>query len=455
MMNAELKTMTDWIQRDLRTLWHPFTQMKDCETLPPVMIVKAEGLKLYDDQGRAYDDTISSWWCNIHGHNHPTIRKAVMQQLETLDHVLFAGFTHRPAIELAERLVDITPENLNRVFFSDNGSTAVEVALKMSLQYWRNGGHPEKCRFLSLDKAYHGDTVGAMSVSGRGLFTQAFTPMMFDPLEVPTPYAYRCPEASCSGKCNLRCIQSVELLLSRRHQEIAAIILEPLLLAAGGMIVYPADYLKKAAELAERFDVHLILDEVATGFGRTGRMFACEHAGVTPDFMCLSKGLTSGTLPLAVTLTTEHIYEAFYDDYEAFKTFYHGHTYTANPIGCAAALATLDIFNQEHTLERVRELVPYFHHRMQAFDTLPAVGDVRMIGLVGAVELVQDRAAKTPFELSRRVGLDIFTQGLKEGLILRPLGNVVYLYLPLCVTRDDLESILDRMYGIIQRVTDG
>jgi adenosylmethionine-8-amino-7-oxononanoate aminotransferase len=291
-----------------------------------------------------------------------------------------------------------------------------------------------------------------MSVSGESLFNQAFKPLMFETLKVPTPYCYRCPEGRCQSGCTLQCIESLESLFRDRHQEIAAIILEPLLLAAAGMIVYPAAYLKRVAELADQFDVHLILDEVATGFGRTGRMFACEHADVTPDFMCLSKGLTSGTLPLAVTLTTESVYQAFYDDYETFKTFYHGHTYTANPVGCAAALATLDIFAQEQTLERAQALIPYFHQRMKAFRSLTAVGDVRVIGLVGAVELVQDKATKTSFDSEERVGFQIFQQGLKEGLILRPLGEVVYVYLPLCVTKGDVDHILDRMYSIIQRI---
>ena len=303
-------------ENDTQYLWHPYTQMKDMQTWPPIRIDRTDGLYLYDDQGKRYMDTIASWWCNVHGHNHPRIVAAITRQLQKLDHVLFAGFTHKGAIDLATRLVQITPENLHRVFFSDNGSTAVEVALKMSLQYWAQTGHKDKTTFVSLDKAYHGDTVGAMSVSGPSLFTRPFESMLFETHHVPTPDCYRCPMGRKKSCCDLACITPLETVLKTHHDRIAAMILEPLLMGAGGMIVYPEAYLQKAAELTKQYHVHLIVDEIATGFGRTGKMFACNHAGIEPDFMCLSKGITSGTLPLAVTLTTEEVYEAFYDDYE-------------------------------------------------------------------------------------------------------------------------------------------
>lgn len=443
---------SNWIKRDLRTLWHPYTQMKECESLPPIFIERAQGLSLFAENGREYWDTISSWWCNVHGHNHPRIAEAITKQLQTLDHVLFAGFTHRGAIELGERLVDITPEGLTRVFYSDNGSTAVEVALKMSLQYWRNTGKPEKCQFAGLDKGYHGDTVGAMSVSGPSVFTQAFESMLFAAHKVPTPDCYHCPVGQCEQTCTVACVSALETLLKEKHTQIAALILEPMLMGAAGMIMYPAEYLKQAAALCEQYHVHLILDEVAAGFGRTGRMFACEHAGVSPDFMCLSKGLTSGTLPFAVTLTTDTVFDAFYDDYDTFKTLYHGHTYTANPIGCAAAMATLDIFEQEDTLASVQAKAPGFAERIQAFADLEYVGHTRSIGLVGAVELIRDKASNTPFDLKRRIGLDVFKQGLDQGLILRPMGDVVYLFLPFCVTQEQLDVILDKTYSIVKEI---
>ncbi len=442
--------MSDWVARDLKHLWHPYTQMKDCAELPPILIERAEGLRLYDDRGNFYYDTISSWWCNVHGHNHPKIRAAIERQLSVLDHILFAGFTHENAIELAERLVAITPKNLTRVFYSDNGSTAVETALKMSLQYWRNSGCGGKTKFISLDMGYHGDTIGAMSVAGDNAFNKAFEPVLFDSFKTPTPYCYRCPLSMKKSHCDVQCIGPLEKILKDNSDTIAAIILEPLLLGAAGMIIYPAEFLRSAAKLAKQYNVHLIADEVATGFGRTGKMFACDHAQTEPDFLCLSKGITSGTLPFAATLTTEEVYQAFCDDYEKQKTFYHGHTYCANPVGCAAALASLDIFEKDSTLEKIQDVIELLRSGTERFRDLPLVGDVRGIGMVAAFELVKDKSAKQPFEASRRVGLQIYERGLAQNLILRPLGDVTYLFLPLCTTAEDLEIILERTYAVIE-----
>ncbi len=444
---------TNWLKKDLKYIWHPYTQMKDCRKFPPILIEKARGVKLYDDKGNFYYDTISSWWCNVHGRNHPKIKSAIKKQLNSLDHTLLAGFTHKPAVLLAEKLVSIALKNLTKVFFSDNGSTAVETALKLSFQYWRNIGRKSKTKFLSLDLAYHGDTIGAMSVGGNTVFNRAFDALRFKSFKVPTPYCYRCPLGKQRTSCNIDCIKPLQNTLKKHKDKIAAIILEPLLLAAGGMIVYPVEYLKQAAALAKKYNVHLILDEVATGFGRTGKMFACEHAPVQPDFLCLAKGITSGTLPFAATLTTDKIYNAFYDDYEKFKTFYHGHTYTANPLGCAAALATLEIFEQEKTLQKLKTLVPIFHKGMEKFRQLPFVGDIRCIGMVGAIELVKDKKTKKSFDVKRRIGQQIFQKGLKEHLILRPLGNVIYLFLPLSITKPQLNDILKRTFKIIANLT--
>jgi adenosylmethionine-8-amino-7-oxononanoate aminotransferase len=441
--------MTDWIKKDLKYIWHPYTQMKDCQKCPPILIERARGAKLYDDKGNFYYDTISSWWCNVHGHNHPKIKAAIRKQLNSLDHTLFAGFTHTPAILLAEKLVSIAPKNLTKVFFSDNGSTAVETALKMSFQYWRNIGWISKTKFLSLDLAYHGDTIGAMSVGGDTIFNQKFKPLLFQSFKVPTPYCYHCPIGKKKDSCNIDCIEQLENILKKHSGQISAIILEPLLMAAAGMIIYPVEYLKRAAALAKKYGVHLIVDEVATGFGRSGKMFACEYAKIRPDFMCLGKGITSGTLPFAATLTTEKIYRAFYDDYAKFKTFYHGHTYTANPLGCAAALATLEIFEQEKTLQKVKTLIPVFHSALEKFRPLPFVGDVRYIGMVGAIELVRDKKTKRSFDIKERIGWQIFQKGLEEHLILRPLGNVIYLFLPLSITKPQLTDILKRTFKII------
>lgn len=345
--------MNDWLEKDLAYIWHPYTQMSALRDNPPLFIARAEGLKLYDDTGRWYYDTISSWWCNVHGHGHPRLREAVSRQMAELDHVLFGSIAHRPAVELAERLVGITPHGLTRVFYSDNGSTSIEVALKMSVQYWRNTGKPEKCRFVSLDRGFHGDTVGCMSVGGVDLFRGAFSPLLFPSFQAPAPYCYRCPASLDCAACGAACLEGLEKILAERAGELAGLIMEPLLMGAGGMIVYPTAYLAGAARLARQYGAHLILDEVATGFGRTGAMFACGQAGVSPDFLCLSKGLTGGLLPLAATLTTDEVYDAFLGPTGGTKTFYHGHTYTANPIGCALALASLDLFAEDRLLERM------------------------------------------------------------------------------------------------------
>jgi len=442
--------MDSWIRRDLKYIWHPYTQMKDCRKLPPILIERAKGIKLFDNRGKYYYDTISSWWCNVHGHNHPKIKAAIRKQMDALEHVLFAGFTHKPAILLAEKLISISPKDLTKVFFSDNGSTAVETALKMSFQYWSNIGKKRKKKFVSLDYAYHGDTIGGMSVSGVDLFNEVFSPLFFSSYRIPSPYCYRCPMKKERPSCGLECLRPLEKLLKEKNGEIAAMILEPLILAAGGMITYPAEYLKKARELTQKYGVHLILDEVATGFGRTGKMFACEHAAVQPDFMCLSKGITAGYMPLAATLTTDKIYKAFYGDHKKRKTFYHGHTYTANPISCAAALASLDIFKEEGTLKKVNKIIPEFHRRLEGFRVLPCVGDVRRIGMIGALELVKDKKTKEPFSSKARIGIKVYTEGLKRNLILRPLGDIIYLYLPLCVTKKEIDYVLKETYAIIK-----
>ena len=434
--------MVDWIKRDLKYNWHPYTQMKDCGEFPPILIEKARGAKLFDNRGNFYYDTISSWWCNVHGHNHPKIKKAIKRQLDKLEHILFAGFTHKGAILLAEKLVSVAPKNLTKVFFSDNGSTAVETALKTSFQYWQNIGKKKKTKFVSLKKGYHGDTVGAMSVSGIDLFSKVFSPLVFSSFKADSPYCYRCPEGKEKAGCSIECIKSLEAILEAGHRKIAAIILEPLVMAAGGMIIYPKEYLKKASLLAKKYGVHLILDEVATGFGRTGKMFASEHAKVEPDFMCLSKGLTAGYLPMGATLTTEKVYQAFYADYDKGKTFFHGHTFTANPIAASAALASLAVFEEENTLRKIKTLIPVFHRGLAKLKNLSIVGDVRCIGMIGAVELVKNKQTKEPFGPNEKIGLKIYKEGLKRNIILRPLGNVIYLYLPLCVKKSELKFIL-------------
>ncbi|MDD5477459.1 MAG: adenosylmethionine--8-amino-7-oxononanoate transaminase [Candidatus Omnitrophica bacterium] len=446
--------MKDWLGTDLKHIWHPYTQMKEALRLPPVLIERAKGIKLYDAKGNFYYDTISSWWCNVHGHNHPWIKAAIKKQVDVLEHVLFAGFTHKPAIELASKLISLTKNKFNRVFFSDNGSNSVEVALKMSFQYWQNCGRTRKKKFVSLDHGYHGDTIGTMSVSGLDLFNAVFSPLLFPSYKVPSPYCYRCPMKKQRLTCALDCLKPLEKLLKGKHEEICALIIEPLVMGAAGMIIYPKEYLKKAAALAKKYKVHLILDEVAVGFGRTGKMFAYEHTpGIKVDFLCLSKGITSGYLPLAVTLTTEGIFRRFYGDYEKRKTFFHGHTYTANPVACSAALASLGIFNEEKTLLKVKKLMPFFHRGLEKFRDLALVGDVRYIGFIGAIELVKNKKTKQGFGLKKRLGLEVYKRGLKENLVLRPLGDIIYLFLPLCASKAEIEDILKRSYSIIKTLS--
>ena len=444
--------MDKWVKKDLKYVWHPYTQMKDCQNLPPILIERAKGIKLYDKRGNVYYDTVASWWCNVHGHNHPKIKKAIKKQLNYLEHVLFAGFTHKPAILLSERLISIAPGNLTRVFYSDNGSTSVEIALKMSFQYWKNIGRKTKTKFISFDNGYHGDTIGAMSVSGVSLFNQLFSPLFFPSYKVASPYCYRCPMEKQRPWCDIDCIKPLEKLLKDRAEEIAAMILEPLVMGAGGIIVYPKEYLEKAAALLKKHNVHLIVDEVATGFGRTGRMFACQHVKIQPDFMCLSKGITSGYLPLGVTLTTDDIYYSFYDDYRKGKTFYHGHTYTANPLSCSAAIASLDIFREEKTLHRIKRIIPILQDGLKKFENLLYVGDVRGLGMIGAIEIVRNKKSKTPFSLEERIGYRIYKQGLAKGLLLRPLGDIIYLFPPLCIKDNELVYILDTCYKIIKHL---
>ena len=421
--------MNSWQKKDHKYIWHPYTQMKDCEKLPPLVIEKARGIKLFDDKGNYYYDTISSWWCNLHGHAHPKINAAIKKQLKTLDHVLLAGVTHKPVIQLAEKLVAIAPKSLKKVFFSDNGSTAVESALKISFQYWQNVGKKKKQKFVALDLAYHGDTMGSMSVSGVDLFNKVFSPLFFKSFKVPTPHR---------KTSYLACLKALEKLLKTKHQEIAALILEPLVMGAAGMIMYPKEYLSSAAKLARKYNVHLILDEVATGFGRTGKMFACQHANVLPDIMCLSKGLTAGYLPMGATLVTDKIYQAFYSATDKHKTFYHGHTYTGNPLACAAALASLEVFRQEKVLSRVSKLLPFFHQELEKFRDLDVVADVRYLGLIGVLELKSNRA------------LEIYQRGLKKHLLLRPLGNVVYFFFPLCINKSEIKQILESARQIFE-----
>jgi adenosylmethionine-8-amino-7-oxononanoate aminotransferase len=429
--------------------------MKDHEQHPPLVITRGEGVYLYDDKGKKYIDAVSSWWVNIHGHAHPRLNRALKEQVDALEQVIFSGFTHAPGVELAERLVKILPKNITKIFYSDDGSTAVEVALKMALQYWQHKGRPEKTKFASLQNGYHGDTVGAMSVGGVDLFQKTFKPLLFETRRAASPYGYRCPLGKECKPCDAECISSLENILREHHKEIAAFIVEPLIQAAGGMILYPEEYLQKAARLCRQYEVLLICDEVMTGFGRTGEMFASERAGISPDMMCLSKGLTAGYLPMAATAVTEEVYGAFYDDYDTLKTFFHGHSFTGNPLAAAVGVESLKIFEEENVLERNKPLQGILRDGFDSFRDYPCVGDVRTLGMVGAVELVKNKKTKEPFDVCERIGLPIYEGGLKEGVILRPLGNVVYILPPYVITEEELSYVLRTLGGLLKKLRPG
>jgi adenosylmethionine---8-amino-7-oxononanoate aminotransferase len=431
------------VDRDRAVLWHPYTQMLTAPA--PLPIARAKGVYLYTEDGRKILDGISSWWVNIHGHSHPKLNEALSAQARELEHVMFAGCTHRPAVELAERLLEILPPDMARVFYSDNGSTAVEAALKLACQYWRNRNSRGEGRhiFVTLHHAYHGDTVGAMSASEDSLFTRPFAPLLFSVTRAHSPYCYRCPLGLTRATCGIDCLGDLEARLNELGEDVAGVLVEPMLQAAGGMIVWPAEFLAGVRRLCDRHGTLMIADEVLTGFGRTGKMLACEHARVSPDIICLSKALTAGYLPLAVTAVTKAIYEAFLSE-DRSKTFFHGHSYTANPLACAVALASLDLFREEATLDRVAGLEQTLRAGLNPLRSLANVGDVRVIGGVGIVEMRSDE----PGYLNA-FGPRVSAALLDRGLLLRPLGNVLYFMPPYAITKAETEWAIEQIAVVL------
>jgi adenosylmethionine-8-amino-7-oxononanoate aminotransferase len=432
--------MKSLLDRDRACLWHPYTQALTAAA--PLPVARAQGVYLYTEDGRRILDGISSWWVNIHGHSHPKLNEALAAQARELEHVVFAGCTHRPAVELAERLLALLPRGLTRIFYSDNGSTAVEVALKLACQYWQNRGQPNRRTFLTLHHAYHGDTVGAMSASEDSVFTRAFTPLLFPVVRAHPPYCYRCPLGLTRAACQIDCLSDLEARLEGADS-IAGVVVEPMLQAAGGMIVWPAEFLAGVRQLCDRYGTLLIADEVLTGFGRTGRMFASEHAAVRPDLVCLSKALTAGYLPLGATAATERIYQAFLSE-DRTKTFFHGHSYTANPLACAVGLASLDLFRENAVIERVQALECQLRAGLEPLRSLPCVGDIRVIGGVGIVELESPSAGY----LDHRGG-DLSAAFLDRGLLLRPLGNVLYFMPPYVITESEVDWVLAQIAEVL------
>lgn len=433
------------IQRDLAHIWHPCSQMKDYEELPPIIVKKGDGIFLYDMDGKEYIDIVSSWWCNLLGHCNPTINEAIKRQLDTLEHVIFANFSHEGAIKLCEELCKIIPAGLNRFNFSDNGSAAVECALKMAFQYQYQVGKPEKKRFMCLSEGYHGETIGALSVGSMDLYAKIYQPMLMDTIRITAPDCYRCPYGKTRCTCKCECFEHAEKSFERFGSQTAAVIVEPLLQGSAGMRIYPPLYLKKLRQLCDEYAILLIADEIATGFGRTGKMFACDHADISPDIMCLSKGLTGGYMPMAITITTDEIYNAFYAEYNDGKAFMHSHTYSGNPLGCAAALAVQDILKNQPILHNAESTADYLNRKLtQTFADHPNVGEIRSIGLINAIELVRDKPTKQGFDSGLRVGYQIYRKALEGGLILRPLGNVLYFNPPLIITPEQCDKAVEK-----------
>jgi adenosylmethionine-8-amino-7-oxononanoate aminotransferase len=465
---VSMTTAEQLIARDRASVWHPYTQML---TRPdPIPIVRGRGVYLYTADDRRLLDGTSSWWVNIHGHSHPRLNAALAAQAGELEHVVFASCTHPPAVELAERLLTRLPSSLTRVFYSDNGSTAVEVALKMAFQYWRNRGEDRRRTFIALHHAYHGDTVGAMSASEDSVFTRPFAPMLFDVIRAHAPYCYRCPMGLERATCHIDCVGEVrsgargvdarvgpshpdpatlESRLRQHGDSVAAVIVEPMLQGAGGMIVWPTEFLADVRRLCDRYGTLLIADEVFTGFGRTGRMFACEHAGVAPDIVCLSKALTGGYLPLGATVATEEVYGAFLSE-DRTRSFFHGHSFTANPLACAVAIASLALFDEEAVLARVGELERWLRQGLDPLKSLPIVGDIRVLGGVGVVELVADKGTRSSGGYLDEIGPRLTAAFLARGLLLRPLGNVVYFMPPYVITEAETKWALEQIDAVLR-----
>ena len=493
---------TDWSARDLAAIWHPCTQMRDhARGVPMTPIARGDGAWLIDSNGKRYLDAISSWWTNLFGHANPRIAAALKEQVDRLEHVIFAGFTHEPAIRLAEELLRVAPGRspsaaeamdgrerppgrspsaaqamdgrerppgrspsaaeamdgrerpppaFSRVFYADNGSSAIEVALKMSFHYWRNLERAGKTRFIALTGSYHGETLGALSVTDVPLYRSTYAPLLQQPFFVASPDAYACEPGESARAHAVRRLADMRAALELHAHEVCAVIVEPLVQCAAGMRMYDAAYLKGLRTLCDEFAVHLIADEIAVGFGRTGTLFACEQAGIAPDFLCLSKGLTGGFLPLSAVLTTSTVYDAFYAEYASGKAFLHSHSYTGNPLACRAALETLAIFRDEPVLERNRLLAARIGAKLAVLRDHPHVADIRQTGMIAAVELVRDKATRTPFAAAERRGLRAYLHGLEHGVLLRPLGDIIYFMPPYVITPEEIDLMIDTAIGAIE-----
>jgi adenosylmethionine-8-amino-7-oxononanoate aminotransferase len=441
---------------DKQYIWHPFTQMRDWANEPQVIIESGKGSTLIDVRGKHYIDGVSSLWVTVHGHRKKELDAAVARQMKKIAHSTLLGLSNVPAVQLAEQLVKISPKGLSKVFYSDSGSTAVEIALKIAFQYWQQKGRQFrwKKRFISLTEAYHGDTIGSVSVGGIDLFHSIYKPLLFQTRKIDSPYCYHCKYGLTRPECKMACLLQAERTIRTYAPVTAALVIEPLVQGAAGMLMQPPGYLKKIRELCTKYGILMIVDEVATGFGRTGKMFACEHEGVSPDIMCVAKGITGGYLPLAATLTTEEIYRGFLAEYRDMKTFFHGHTFTGNPLACAAAVASLDLFKKEDTLRKLRPKIAFLSHELENLKELAHVGEIRQKGFMAGIELVLNRRTKAPYPLEQKTGIRVALECRRRGLIIRPLGNVIVLMPPLSISMKDLKQMLGIVYSSIKSVTE-
>ncbi len=471
-MNLKTKKL---IQKDRKYVWHPFTQMRDWEREHFLVVEEGKGSYLKDTDGNWYLDGVSSLWVNVHGHRKKEIDAALQKQIQKLAHSTLLGLGSETSIELAEKLIRLAPKGLTRVFYSDSGSTAVEIALKMAYQYWQQkekGSYKNKKKFVHLANAYHGDTIGSVSVGGIDLFHEIYSPLLFESLQAPSPHCYRCtltshpfsdPRLRVSGNlaqknpaaqknCVWQCVGALETILKKNHSQVAALIVEPVMQGAAGMHVAPPGYLKKVRALCTRYNILLIADEVATGFGRTGKMFACENEAVTPDLMAVAKGLSGGYLPIAATLATEEVYNAFKGEYAEKKTFFHGHTYTGNALASAASLKNLELFEKEKTILKLQPKIKWLEKELARWEKLESVGEVRQAGMMVGVELVQNRGKKIPFDWKEKIGIRVCQEARKRGVLLRPLGNVIVLMPPLSISLKELKKLLAATYQSIVTV---
>ena len=439
-----MNRLSELQKKDLQYIFHPCSQMKDYENLPPMVIKKAEGVYLEDEFGNRYMDCVSSWWVNLFGHCNPRINKVIKEQIDKLEHVLFVNFSHEAGIELVEELAKVVPKGIEKFLFADNGSSSIEMALKLSFQYHQQNGNSKKTKFISLSNAYHGETVGALGVGDVDIFTKTYRPLIKEGLKADKPECFRCLYGKNFYNCEAECFERTEKLIEEYRDEIAAVIIEPVVQGAAGMKIYSPKYIVKLRELTKKYGIHLIADEIAVGFGRTGKMFAMEHAGVSPDIICMSKGLTAGYYPMAIVGITQDIYDGFYADYLEGKSFLHSHTYSGNPIGCRIALEVLKIFKDENILEMVNRKGEYLRKRAQElFKDHENIGEYRHIGMIGALEFVKNKETKELFPSEERVGYEIYKIALKKGALLRPLGNVIYFMPPYIITEEEIDKMLN------------